>query len=477
MPDGVVQWFDPTSGEAAVIRGGRVFTARAADMESAARRAGAHVHFDEVTDEGATRAAHVTLREGTHTSPRQRRFGTLAGAHRADTKGAAPFAHPHPELGRSFASHPLEVARAWARCLQAKDLDTALALYAPDATIHAPDQTVFGRAHLSAYLEACEAFGAIATPEVRGAPDLAIVTWPPLDRSGPTLEARCRIRHGRIAEQWMATTPSPRTVELASGAVEPAHLEIVTHGAIDDEVIEYARLRLGTLLERVTAPVLFARLKLELAGDPARERPALAQAMIDLDGEVLRAHVAAHQLREAIDVLQGRLRDRIEHRAQHQAALRRRGSERPSGEWRHGDAPTLRPHHFERPVAERQLVRHKTFELGELTPDEAAFDMDQLDYDFHLFRDLATGEDAVLERRFGGGFRLTRLHPSDLDPGPTSIPLTIDEHAPPSVTVEDAISLLDATNDPFVFFANVATGRGNVVYRRYDGHYGLITPE
>ena len=28
--------------------------------------------------------------------------------------------------------------------------------------------------------------------------------------------------------------------------------------------------------------------------------------------------------------------------------------------------------------------------------------------------------------------------------------------------------------EPFVFFLDEATGRGRVVYRRYDGHYGLV---
>jgi hypothetical protein len=43
--------------------------------------------------------------------------------------------------------------------------------------------------------------------------------------------------------------------------------------------------------------------------------------------------------------------------------------------------------------------------------------------------------------------------------------------------VSDALARLDATGAPFVFLADADTGRGNVVYRRYDGHYGLITPE
>jgi hypothetical protein len=27
-----------------------------------------------------------------------------------------------------------------------------------------------------------------------------------------------------------------------------------------------------------------------------------------------------------------------------------------------------------------------------------------------------------------------------------------------------------------LFFVNVDTGRGNVLYHRFDGHYGLISP-
>ena len=44
------------------------------------------------------------------------------------------------------------------------------------------------------------------------------------------------------------------------------------------------------------------------------------------------------------------------------------------------------------------------------------------------------------------------------------------------LTVEEAIEHLDLVADPFVFFVHAETGRGNVVYLRYDGHYGLIEP-
>ena len=46
----------------------------------------------------------------------------------------------------------------------------------------------------------------------------------------------------------------------------------------------------------------------------------------------------------------------------------------------------------------------------------------------------------------------------------------------PELTLTQAEERLDASGERFVFFVNPDTGRGNVVYLRYDGHYGVITP-
>ena len=319
MPDGVVQWFDPATGDGAVVRGGRVFAAAAIDVETVARRPGAHVHFDVRDDHGAARAVNVTLRRGTRVSPRQGRFGTLVGARRPDTKGSAPFAHPHRELGLSLASHPLEVARAWARCLQAGEADAAISMYAPDAVVHVGDEALSGRSRLSGYLQASSLLGAPATPEIRGEDDTVLVTWPPLESDRPGPEVRCRIAHGRLAEQWFGEAAEPARMAVAgpSGATP---MEVVTHGAVDDGALDYARRRVSDLIDQIDEPVLFVRVKLAVAGDPARERPAIAQATIDIDGDLVRAHVSAHELREAVDLLQRRLHDRLEHRAAAQSS-------------------------------------------------------------------------------------------------------------------------------------------------------------
>ena len=40
----------------------------------------------------------------------------------------------------------------------------------------------------------------------------------------------------------------------------------------------------------------------------------------------------------------------------------------------------------------------------------------------------------------------------------------------------EAIARLEALGQPFLFFVNSQTNRGNLIYHRCNGHYGLITP-
>jgi hypothetical protein len=477
MPDGVVQWFDPASGDAAIVRGGKVFRAAASDLEPVARHPGVRVHFDIHRDDGVERAVDVTLRPGTRVSHRHRRFSTLVGARRADTKGTAPFAHAHPELGLSVASHPLEVAHAWARCMQAADLDTAMLLYSPDARIHTGTETLAGRSHVKGYLEASSMLGVEEEADIHGEDGTVIVTWERGGAAHRRVELRCRIEHGQIAEQWIRPAMPPRHTVMVPTGEHGFDLQVATKGDVAPESISYAVTRLGASAREVTEPILFARLKLEQAADPARDRPALAQVSLDIDGQLVRAHVAGHEMREAVDLLQQRLRDKLEHRAEHRKAVRNRDAIPQPGEWRHGDVPTDRPEHFDRPADERELIRHKSYTAGELTPDEAAFDMEQLDFDFYLFRDLATGEDALIERDADDTYRLTHLHAAAADPGPTAVPVSFTELPAPELTVRQAIDRLNADGGQRLFFINVATGRGNVLYLRYDGHYGLVTPD
>ncbi len=477
MPEGVIAWYDPETGEAEVARDGRRFVARRGDIESVARCAGAHVHFDILREEGAERAVNVKLRIGTRVSHHQHRFGTLVGASGYDTKGAAGArSKVHPEM-RNAGAHPLEVARAWATAVARGDLPAALVLYAPGAVVHAGDRSLTGTSALQRWLEAEPRFGWGRHARIHGEGADAIISFEATEPGQLDLLLRSRIAHGEVAEQWVSESDrSERATAQGRNGAE-LQLQVVTHGLVPERERRDAETAVLGVLDKLREPVLLARLKLSHETDPARVRPAVAQVTIDLNGDLVRAQAAARSAPEATDLLIRRLHDRLEHRARHREFLHRNELVGEPGEWRHGDIATSRPPVFERPVEDRQLVRHKTFAVGELTPDEAVYDMEQLDYDFYLFSELASGADAVVARTESGGYRLVRASGSDTDSGPTAVPLEVSPQAPPTLSLDAAIERLNTGGESHVFFVNAGSGRGNAVYRRYDGHYGLISPE
>ncbi|MGW3247405.1 sigma 54 modulation/S30EA ribosomal C-terminal domain-containing protein [Streptomyces sp. NPDC001070] len=261
-----------------------------------------------------------------------------------------------------------------------------------------------------------------------------------------------------------------------SAPPQAPEVQVETRGQLPPDAAEYAQAKVRALISRTREPVLFARVKLTHMANPAMDRPAIAQASVDVNGRPVRAHVAAATIGEAIDLLQDRLGERLARLAEHWEARRGRMPMPGPHAWRHGSEPSHRPDHYPRPAEERQVVRHKSFSLARESPDEAAFEMEMTDYDFHLFTDLGTGEDSVLYRSGPTGYRLAQVHPRPRIVGDVAVPLTVSEIPAPRMNVAEAKHRLDITGFPFVFFADDTTGRGNVLYHRYDGHYGLITP-
>jgi ribosomal subunit interface protein len=259
----------------------------------------------------------------------------------------------------------------------------------------------------------------------------------------------------------------------------------VRGGEVPVDSRDYAADKIGHLADYSTRPVLYAHVVLEVVGDPARTRPALAEATLDVNGAPLRAHVAAADTHEAVDLLEGRLRRQLmqlEGRVQNR---HHRTGVAGDHEWRHGDLPQGRPEYRDRPVEERTVVRHKMLALEATTPDEAVADMEQVGHDFFLFTDRSSGQDAVVYRLPAGGYGGqtaggASLHLETSNPGtsPAGTPrarLPEGARAAAPMTEEQAVEHLDLAGAPFVFHLDPGTGRGRVLYRRYDGHYGLIT--
>ncbi len=253
--------------------------------------------------------------------------------------------------------------------------------------------------------------------------------------------------------------------------------DVVCKGTgIDDASVAYARRKVHAAARAATAPVLFGRIKITHEPHRTIERPIVVAASLDVDGHLVRAHAAGHTAMEAVDLLEERLRGQLLEAHQRIAFLRRRhtGVATP-GEWRHGDEPTARPGFVPRPPGEREVIRTKAFSLDRCTPEAAVVRMEMLDHDFHLFIDSTSGADAVIKRLPGGEYELSRAT-GDEDEPQDIVELRTGPR-PPTLAVESAMERANDTDQPSLFFVDAATSRGSVLYRRPDGHYGVVQAE
>ena len=256
---------------------------------------------------------------------------------------------------------------------------------------------------------------------------------------------------------------------------QTVQVQTETRGAVPEDMAGFAVHRVGSLLRAASEPVLFARVKLIMSADPAVERPAIAQVSIDLNGRLVRAQAAGGTMREAVEHACDRLRIRLERAARNWEAVRGGRPVPGPGEWRHQSLPAPRLPYSPRPPGERTIVRHKTYALARQTPDGAAADAELMDYEFYLFTEKSTGEDSVIWRT-ADGYRLALAHPRTRRLGPVDPSITVTKMSAPRLPVTEAAARLESAGQPFLFFINAGTGGGNLVYHRYDGHYGLISP-
>lgn len=254
----------------------------------------------------------------------------------------------------------------------------------------------------------------------------------------------------------------------------PVPVEVTLRGDVPDGAASYAQGKVEHVARLAREPILSAHVVLTVASDPAVQRSARAEAALDVNGIPIRAHAAAADMFAAVDFLEEKLEKNIVQHADRVRTRHRWIGEAAGHEWRHGDLPSRREAYFPRPPEQREVVRRKTFALEPMTPDEAAFDMDLLGHDFYLFTDLGSGKDALVYRdgdADDGKFALQ----GETVPYAEAGTLLASAGAAPELSERDAIDRLNLSGEPFLFFLDPESGRGRVLYLRYDGHYGLIT--
>ncbi|MFE0577437.1 sigma 54 modulation/S30EA ribosomal C-terminal domain-containing protein [Streptomyces sp. NPDC058866] len=259
-------------------------------------------------------------------------------------------------------------------------------------------------------------------------------------------------------------------------ASRTADVKVRNRGQVPDGADVYAEEKVLAVIGHVREPVLAARVKLTQAANTSVIRPATAQAVVDVNGRPVRAHVTASTMFEAVDLLQKRLAARLARPRRAVVGAGLHGSDLHTRAGWAGPDHGPRPHRHHLPAEERRIVRHKSFSLDRQTPEDAVIDLEAMDHDFWLFTDLASGRDSVVYRdALTGRHRMASLAPLGQEREVDGL-LGVSTVPVPTSSVAEAVSRLHLTGLPFVFFKDTATGRGVVLYHRYDGHYGLITP-
>lgn len=251
-------------------------------------------------------------------------------------------------------------------------------------------------------------------------------------------------------------------------------IQTTIRGDVSPAAREYAERKVERLVRLAPRPILFARLELRHEPDPAVERPAIAKASLDLSGRRVRAHVAAATMDEAADQLEARLRRSFEMIAERQEGRFHETGIPTPGHWRHGDVRAQRPGYFPRPVEDRDILRRATYVVVSMTPEEAVAEMELLHHDFLLFRSSWSDLDNLVYRKPDGGYGLITAGEGRGTAEPYVDWITVDATSAPTLTLLEAEERLDVSGEPFVFFVDPDRDRGAIIYRRYDGHYGLI---
>lgn len=230
------------------------------------------------------------------------------------------------------------------------------------------------------------------------------------------------------------------------------------------------------LSELAPAPVASTRVKVKHDEDRVPDQISIAQGSMNVSGIELRVEAAGATSSSALQAVGEHLEGKLA-----------RLTERWEGDDFDGPSPFLghptetdddssRPGFHYRPPERRTVVRRKTYSpLDRLSVAEALFNLDALDYRFFVFTDEADDKTTIVYQDLDGP-AVRKVDGSKSIGSHLLGDIHVNEAEASSIAVADAVSLLNSSDMPFVFFRDRDRGRASILYRRYDGHYGLLVP-
>jgi hypothetical protein len=235
-----------------------------------------------------------------------------------------------------------------------------------------------------------------------------------------------------------------------------ARIDVHARGRIVRDDRDCAKAMIGAVLARHR----IAAARVRLTGSLCADGPALVQVNLRVCGARARIQVPGRSVASAIAAGAARLERQVR---------------RLTTAWEPWPWPDPERRSLGGPDR-GQIARLKIFRLRVATPCQATAAMNAMDYDAYLYTDVETGEDAIVHRAGPTGTRLARQRSMRPPSTPATQPLTVNSRRVPTMTPARAAARLADGWLPFVFFTDVDSGRGNLLYRRYDGDLGLVAP-
>jgi ribosome-associated translation inhibitor RaiA len=236
----------------------------------------------------------------------------------------------------------------------------------------------------------------------------------------------------------------------------------------DADALRTGILELTELQEK---PVSHARITLRRGLGQHGARHYVADASVIVDGRTIAAHAMGGSANEATKAVRNRLRRQL-HRVLNKARDQQRRGVTVAPLPRN---LSYRPQEGVKPAPLRRIVHRRTYLQTPLGTVEAVDDLLDIDGDFMLFVHARTHEDVVVYLRDDGRIGLLFPEGSRLaDEDDIVVPKPSRYPAP--IFLSAARTEMDFLDHRFLYFTDAADGRGQVIYLRHDGDYGLVEP-
>jgi len=235
-------------------------------------------------------------------------------------------------------------------------------------------------------------------------------------------------------------------------------LVLHTAGPVPGKARDQVRELVNHLIEVAPRPVWHAKVKIKSDRNRETAERSLAQASLDVSGVTIRAESAGQDTTQALQSLVASLEAKLNHLDDPGATPR----------------PTDRPHFVEVEPDQRVIARHKTCShTDHIDTDQAIDRLAEMGYRFYLYTDTADDKTTVIAEAGDEETTLQKVDGSFPDgsqrPGVRAI-----VGPPPIRSVSDAVAELNETGRDHLFFRDLDGDYASVLYRRYDGHYGLL---